>query len=158
VRCRPYSITYSGHPIGAHIGFDDLPSYVAGWWPNEGNLDSTTCAHTTLRLRKILHIYLPNGFSVSLHEPQLGMEKPKKWKPLTLTHRRPRRHRITQLLDHIREFGLAIPVASVRTQANQSRKRRFQLKRYAAFYDKRRHRRRWRAGRCRAGRGCQAQA
>jgi hypothetical protein len=76
VRCRPYSITYSGHPIAAHISLDDPPSSVAGWWPNIGNLNSTTCARTTLRMCKILHIYLPNGFSVSLQEPQLGMEKP----------------------------------------------------------------------------------
>jgi hypothetical protein len=70
-----YSITYGGHPIAAHIGLDDpLPSSVAGWWPNSGNLDSTTCACATSKMRKILHIDLPNGFHVSLQELQLGME------------------------------------------------------------------------------------
>jgi hypothetical protein len=68
VRCRP-SISCNDHPIAAHIGDDDLPSSFAGWWPNRRNLDSTTCAYTTLRKRKILHIDLPNGFSVSLQEP-----------------------------------------------------------------------------------------
>ena len=67
MRCRPYSTAYSGHPIAAHIGLDDPPSSTAGWWPNIVNLNSTTCARTTLRMGKVLHIYLPEWFSIAGH-------------------------------------------------------------------------------------------
>ena len=33
------------------------------------------------RVRMILHIYLPNWFSVFLRESHLGMENPEEWKP-----------------------------------------------------------------------------
>jgi hypothetical protein len=63
--------------MAAQIGLDDPPSSHAGWWPNMGDLDSTTCACASLRMRKILHVYVPNEFSVSSQEPYWGWKSPK---------------------------------------------------------------------------------
>jgi hypothetical protein len=75
--CRP-SISCGDHPIAPYIGFDVPPSCIAGWWPNGGNLDSTTCYGESLGMRKIMHIDLPNAFSISAQERQsLGWKSPK---------------------------------------------------------------------------------